>query len=430
MVKLTKLLLWLILLGLSATREAMAEIPPIESAPLQVDSYIRCVQDAFTKGPWQSTTLTQCRAASPAVRSLKEGDYVALTFSRAQTTAYNQARNRWIEFDKSLKAQILSTGRQEYFNRLGVQTAFSFTQAEQDLNNRFQELEVPPLSWYPATRTELRAVNGMSLQQLHQSELGAFTRCVESAMQGADIRSATLTQFKSQAETCKHEITQRNLGGLAGIYNQKKFDQISNQRWAAIASAQSQAETAERERLAREEANSWPVKLRAIAGQFIIWASIALGIFLVFRFRASLATVVPSGQSTGSYRHRNGPDNDEDDYGDYEEPSPRASRSHSSQRSSYREDSHGRDRQTSKPEKVDLGTFGLKHHKIGSFVTRHRCASCIHWAGQRTPHPVNQDTYVKIGTKGKCNHKHPGSPYGIKRHDDGSICKDYKDIGY
>lgn len=428
MVELKKPPLWIIVLGVLASGEALADIPPIESAPSQVDNYIRCVQTAYDGRLWQATTIHQCRAANPAVQSLKDGDYVALTFTHSQTAAYDQARKRWIDFDKWLRAQILSKGLEAYFSRLGVQTAFSFVQAEQDLSNRFHELEEPPFSWYPATRTELKAANGMSLQQLHQSELGRFTRCVESVTRALDILSTTHTLFNVQAEGCKREITRHNGGGVIGIYNQQRFEQIANGGWAAVASAQSQAETAERQRLAEEESNSRSAKLRAAAGQIISWASIALGIFLLFRFRASLAKVVLSIQSTGSYRRRT--ETEEDEYDDEEEPSPRSSRSPSTQRPSYRENSPARDRQPPKPEKVDLGTFGLKHHKIGSSVTRHRCASCVHWTGQRTPHPTSQDTYVKIGTKGKCVHKHPGSPYGIKRHDDGSICKDYLDIGY
>jgi hypothetical protein len=77
---------------------------------------------------------------------------------------------------------------------------------------------------------------------------------------------------------------------------------------------------------------------------------------------------------------------------------------------------------------INLTDFDQAHQKIGAPITKHRCGRCQFWSGPRTSHPVRREMYVAIGTKGKCIHKHPGSPYGIKRHDAGTQCKDYQQI--
>lgn len=73
-------LITLLMVGLlTLSTEGYAAPPPIEEAPADVDGYIRCIQDSYASNRWQAGTIAGCRANNPAVRSLRDGDYVSVT---------------------------------------------------------------------------------------------------------------------------------------------------------------------------------------------------------------------------------------------------------------------------------------------------------------------------------------------------------------
>ncbi|MGH8424599.1 MAG: hypothetical protein ACRER3_19955 [Pseudomonas fluorescens] len=394
--------------------DSLAEIPGIELAPSHVESYIQCIQAAYASNSWHSTTVAECRSRYPAVLSLRRGDYVALTFTTAQSKTYDQSWKRWVDFDKSLRSLILSKGLSEMFSAARVQTAYSFRQVATDLDTRFSELDSPPFSWYPATKTSYKTATGMSLEQLHAAELNRFSSCLATAINTLDVKTATHQSVEIKAAACIRDITQMNSDVSQGLYNAGDFSRVSGQHWTQIASAQASAKEAERVRLEQEKANSWPVKLKALAGQALVFALVFVGLFVAYRFLRNLPSA--ASHDTGGEQVRRQPQRrrrhtEDDEETEYEPPRATRPSTPSPQRS------------------PDLGTFTLRHQKVCSLATQHMCASCRWWAGERTPHPVTPDLYVKIGTLGKCIHKHPGSPYGMKKHNAGTTCKDFHDLG-
>jgi len=383
--------------------ESQANVSDIALAPSHVDGYIACVQAVYASNSWRSTTVAKCRADNPAVKSLRDGDYVALTLTTEQSRLYDQSWKRWVDFDKSLKSLIFSKGLAEMFDAAGVQTAYSFKQVATDLDARFVELDSPPFSWYPGKKTAYKTSTGMSLEQLHAAELDHFSGCLGAALNTLDVKTATQQAVDIKSGVCIRDIAKLNSDTTQGLYGAGDFSRITNQYWSQIASSQALAKEAERVRLEQEKANSWPVRLKALAGQALVLALIFAGLFAAYWFFRNLAS---TGRGDGKSRRRRV----EDDDAEYE---------------------RGGDRYqpTPTPRKPDLGTFTLRHKKVCSPTTKHMCASCSWWAGQRTPHPVTQDLYVKVGTVGKCLHRHPGSPHGMKRYDAGTICKDFQDLG-
>lgn len=383
--------------------EARASVPDIESAPSHVAGYIQCIQTAYASNDWRSNTVAQCRASNPAVQSLRNGDYVSLTFTTAQSHLYDQAWKRWVDFDKSLKRQVFQAGLLEMFNGAGVKTAYSFKQVSADLDTRFSELDAPPFSWYPGQKPVYKTATGLSLQQLHAAELDRFTRCLGASLNAQDAQTTTQQGVDAKAQACTRDITRLNSDATQGLYGAADFNRVTQQYWSQIAASQARVKEAERARLEQEKANSWPVKFRALAGQALVFVFLGVGLFAGYRYLKGLARLEPE-VSTGP-RRRTERDDDQ-----YERP---------------------RERRAPEPSArpPDLGTFTLRHKKVCSPTTKHMCASCSWWAGERTPHPVTQDLYVKVGTIGKCTHRHPGSPHGMKKFDSGTICKDFQDMG-
>lgn len=387
---------------------AHAAIAPIEQAPGDVQGYIRCIQDTYAANQWQAGTVAQCRASNPAVRSLREGDYNGVTFTRAQNELYEQSRTQWIDFDKSLRVQLLSKRLAEQFTAANVLTAYSFERVANDLDTRFAEMNAAPFSWYPATKTPYTTASGLSLAQLHNAELGQFSQCLEAAT--TTLKVLTRTMFDSEVTGCTGDITQHNADRSNGLYQPQAFRSIADQGWAQIAAQQAQAEEAKRVRLAKEEAESWPNRIKVLLKQLFVGVLVIGGLFIAWIVFRNLPTAAAT-QGSGRRRQRR-EDEDEDD--EYTAPPARK-------------------RHESRPveRKPDLNTFTLNHRKIGKATTHHWCASCVHWRGERVQHPVmKRDTYVKVGTIGNCAHPHPGSPYGMKRYDAGFHCKDFKDAGY
>lgn len=377
--------------------------PPIEQAPNDVEGYIQCVQDAYAANRWQAGTIAGCRVSNPAVRSLREGDYVSVTFTRAQNALYEQSRTQWINFDKALRVQLLSKKLGELFQAANPVTAYSFQRVASDLDTRFAELNEAPFSWYPVTKTPYITVSGLSLAPLHNAELAQFTRCLENATARLSTSNISRMAFDTNVTACSGEIAARNIDGSKALYQPQTFSSVTEQVWAQIASQQARAQETERQRLAKEEAESWPNRLKVLLKQAFIWVLVIGGLFIAWTVVRNVANTTLE-QGTGRSRR----EHDEDDV--YEDHQPRER----------------------KPvdRKPDLNTFTLKHRKISALTTKHLCASCTYWTGPRTPHPVNGDLYVKHDAVGKCVKKRAGSPYGMKRHSDGFHCTDYSDIGY
>ncbi|MBH3430215.1 hypothetical protein [Pseudomonas alkylphenolica] len=391
---------------------SQASVPDIALAPSHVEGYIQCIKAAYASERWRSKTVAECRASNPAVQSLQQGDYVALTFTTAQSNDYNQSRKRWVDFDKTVKQLIYSKGLAQLFGAVGVQTAYSFKQVSTDLDTRFSELEAPPFSWYPGKKPPYLTASGLTLEQLHAAELDRFSRCLGASISKLDVLTSTRQTVDVKAGACIRDITKLNSDATQGLYNVGDFSQVTNQYWAQIASTQAQAREAERVRLEQEKANSWPVRLKALAGQAMVFLLIIAGLFAAYRYFKDFFSVGHAegveGQyiSQAHYRTRRTEPDDADD-----EPRREAPRS------------------APTPRRPDLGTFTLQHKKVCSLTTKHMCSSCSWWAGERTPHPVTSELYVKVGTVGKCSHRHPGSPYGMKRYDAGMTCKDFQDLG-
>ena len=376
--------------------------PPIEQAPTDVEGYIRCVQNTYSSNQWQAGSIASCRASNPAVRSLREGDYVSVTFNRAQSEIYEMSRKRWIDFDKALRVQLLSKKLGELFQTANPMTAYSFQRVASDLDARFAELNEAPFSWYPATKAPYTAVNGMSLLSLHNAELAQFTRCLENTTR-LNASSISRTAFDTGVSGCSAEITARNSDGSKTVYQPQAFSAVAEQAWGQIASQQARAQDAERLRLEKEEAQSWSNRLKVLLKQALVWV-LVIGVFFIAWTVVRSVADTTSEQGTGRSRR----EHDEDD--EYEDRQPREC----------------------KPvdRKPDLGTFTLKHRKISALTTKHLCASCTHWMGPRTPHPVTGDPYVKDDAVGLCVRKRAGSPNGMKRQNDGFHCRDFSDMGY
>jgi len=374
--------------------------PPIEQASADVEGYIRCIQDTYAANRWQAGTIAGCRASNPAVRSLREGDYVSVTFTRAQNDLYEQSRKQWINFDKALRVQLLSKKLGELFQAANPVTAYSFQRVASDLDTRFAELNEAPFSWYPATKAPYTTVNGLSLAPLHNAELAQFTRCLENATARLSASSISRTALDTNVTACSGEIAARNSDGSKALYQPQSFSSVAEQVWAQIASQQARAQEAERQRLAKKEAESWPNRLKVLLKQALIWVLVIGGLFIAWTVVRNLPDTIPE-QGAGRRRR------ERDEH----------------------EDRQPRERKQA-DRKPDLGTFTLKHRKISQLTTKHLCASCTHWMGPRTPHPVNLDPYVKLDAVGKCVKKRAGSPYGMKRYNDGFHCKDFSDIGY
>lgn len=383
---------------------AQANVPDIALVPSHLDGYIQCIQAAYGSNSWRANTVAECRASNPAVKSLRDGDYVALTFTTAESRLYDQSWKRWVDFDKSVKSLIFSKGLPEMFSAAGIQTAYSFRQVSTDLDTRFSELSSQPFSWYPGQKLPYKTSTGLSLEQMHASELDRFSRCLGAAINTLDLKAATQQDVDVKAGACTRDITKLNSDSTQGVYNAGDFSRVANQYWAQIASSQARAKETERVRLEQEKANSWPVKLRALAGQALVFVFVFAGIFVAYRFIRSLASLQ---RDEGASRHRRQREGSDDAI--YERRNERQPSLSSRQ--------------------PDLGTFTLRHKKVCSPTTKHMCASCTWWAGERTPHPVTPELYVKVGTIGKCTHRHPGSPHGMKKYDSGTICKDFQDLG-
>jgi hypothetical protein len=380
-----------------------AATPPIEQAPADVEGYIRCVQDAYAANRWQSGTIAACRASNPAVRSLREGDYVSVTFTRAQNDLYEQSRKQWIDFDKTLRVQLLSKKLGELFQSANPVTAYSFQRVASDLDTRFAELNEAPFSWYPATKAPYTTVNGLSLASLHNAELAQFTRCLENTTTRLSVSSISRTAFDTSVMACTGEIAVLNSDGSKALYQPQAFSSVAEQVWAQIASQQARAQAAEHQRLAKEESESWPHRLKVLLKQAFIWVLVIGGLLFAWTVVRNLPDTIPEQGAGRRYReHDNG--------NEQEDRQPRE-----------------RKHQDRKP---DLNTFTLKHRKISQLTTKHLCASCTHWMGPRTPHPVNSEPYVKLDAVGKCVKKRTGSPYGMKRYNEGFHCKDFSDIGF
>ncbi|WP_079226567.1 hypothetical protein [Pseudomonas putida] len=391
--------------GLLALADVVyAAPPPIEQAPADVDGYIRCIQDTYAANRWQAGTIANCRSLNPAVRALREGDYVAVTFTGAQNALYQSSRKRWIDFDKSLRVQLLSKQLGLLFQAANPLTAHSFEQVSNDLNSRFAELDEAPFSWYPASKTPYVTANGLTLASLHNAELAQFARCMENSVSQLDRLNTGRATFDNRVVSCRREITVRNNDGSSALFQPQAFDAVSEQLWNQIAAQQATAHEAERQRLAKEEAESWPNRLQALTKQALAWLLLLLGVVFI-AWKSVHALMNTPVQRTGSAGRRELEDDDE--------PQVRPAQN-------YR-------REERKP---DLGTFTLKHRKISALTTKHMCASCCHWTGPRTKHPVTNDMYVKLGAAGKCVKKTNGSPYGMKRYDEGFYCKDFSDIGF
>ncbi|MEF9899536.1 MAG: hypothetical protein RR736_12020 [Pseudomonas sp.] len=390
---------------------AHASTPPIEQAQSDVRGYMQCVQDAYNADRWHSRTIDECRTQFPAVQSLRQGDYVAVTFTGEQNRLYEQARQRWIDFDKAVRVQILSKGLAEQFAAANVTTAYSFDKLSRALDARFSELEAAPFSWYPAKKAPYRTAQGLTLEQVQQKEKQQFITCLEKVVNAPGSLSITKTNFDNQARQCLQEISRFNLDGSNAIFQPETFQAITAQGWQVIAAQQSKAEEAERVRLAKEEAESWPSLIKALLGKIVV-ALLAIG-GLYALWRAFLnAPASSTGSSRDNYGHSTG-----GGYSYSPTSDPRDPPSQSTER-------------TSRAKPVDLGTFTLKHRKVGPLTTQHRCASCTHWRGERTPHPVTREWYVKHDTKGPCGHKHPGSPHGVKRDMEGFYCKNFQEGGF
>ena len=383
---------------------------PIEQAESDVRGYMNCVQDAYNADRWHSRTIDECRTQFPAVQSLRKGDYAGVTFTGEQNRLYEQARKRWIDFDKAVRVQILSRGLAEQFAAANVTTAYSFDKLAKSLDAQFSELEAAPFSWYPAKKAPYRTAQGLTLAQVHQSETQKFTNCLEKVVNGPGSLSTTKANYDNQVSRCLQDISRSNLDGSNAIYQPDTFQAIAGQGWTVIASQQIKAEEAERARLAKEEAESWSHFFKALLGKIVVGLLALGGLYALWWAFINAPASSGRSSSSGSYGGSSG--------SDY------------SSASDYRETSTASAERPSRPKPVDLGTFTLKHRKVGPLTTQHRCASCIHWRGQRTPHPVTREWYVKHDTKGPCGHKHPGSPYGIKRDMDGFHCKDFQEGGY
>ncbi|MCY1293415.1 hypothetical protein D9M70_426740 [compost metagenome] len=186
------------------------------------------------------------------------------------------------------------------------------------------------------------------------------------------------------------EITQKNHDGSLGVYKKTAFENIANEYWGVmqLKFKNSALELArQKEKIDRD--SSWFVKLKRVVVSGLIIFFIGVGVRAIWLcLRRYEHTHNPAALSR-AYRSRVGDD-----------------------------DNHNR----------NLGNFTLGHLKIGSAMTQHRCASCVYWAGARVPHPASRELYVKEGASGMCSHKHPGSPYGIKRYNDGQYCKDFSRI--
>ncbi|SEM48748.1 hypothetical protein SAMN04487857_102243 [Pseudomonas sp. ok272] len=387
---------------------AHAAIPAIEQAPGDVQGYIRCIQHTYAANQWQAGTVAQCRASNPAVRSLREGDYNGVTFTQAQNELYEQARAQWIDFDKSLREQLLSKRLAEQFKAANVLTSYSFERVARDLDTRFAEMNEAPFSWYPATKAPYTTASGLSLTQLHNAELGQFSQCLEAAT--TTLKVLTRAMFEGEVTGCTGDITQHNVDGSNGLYKPQAFRSVADQVWAQIASQQAQAEEAKRVRLAKEEAESWPNRIKVVLKQVFTGVLVIGALFIAWMVWRNLPAAAPT-RGTGRRRQRHEDDDDDDEY-----VTPPT-----------------RQRHESRPveRKPDLNTFTLHHRRVSKATTPHWCASCIHWRGERVQHPVmKRDTYVKVGTIGNCAHKHPGSPYGMKHYDAGFHCKDFEDGGY
>lgn len=386
------------LLALSGA--AHAATVPIEQAPGDVEGYIRCIQDTYADNRWQAGTVAQCRASNPAVRALREGDYNGVTFTRAQNELYEQSRQQWIDFDKALRVQLLSRRLTEQFQAANALTAYSFERTANDLDTRFAELNEAPFSWYPATKTPYTTASGLSLAQLHNAELGQFSRCLEAAT--TTVKVLTRTMFESEVAGCTGDITQHNADHSNGLYKPQAFRSVADQSFGQIAAEQARVEEAQRVRLAKEEAESWPNRIKVMLKQALVGVLVIAGLFIAWIALRNLPQSTPT-QGAGRRRVR-----DDDD-----ERAERPAREH-----------------RTVERKPDLGTFTLKHRKIGPLTTKHMCASCVHWMGPRIPHPVNKDVYVKLDAVGKCVAPRNGSPHGMKRYDAGFHCKDFKDMGF
>ncbi|WP_247254596.1 hypothetical protein [Pseudomonas moorei] len=389
--------------------DAQANVPDIALAPSHVEGYIQCIQTAYVSNSWHSGTVAECRASNPAVQSLHQGDYVALTFTTEQSRSYDQSWKRWVEFDKSLKSLVYSKGLAEMFNAAGVQTAHSFQKVSTDLDARFSELNSPPFSWYPGQKLPYKTANGMSLEQLHTAELDRFSHCLGAAINTLDVKTATQQTVDIKAGVCTRDIMKLNTDASEGLYGAGDFSQVINRYWTKIASSQANAKETERIRIEQEKANSWPVKLKAMVGPAMVFVWVFVGLFAAYRyvknFSGTMREEVVNGRVRRQHRRR----------GEVEDVE-------------YAQRSTTRQPATSF-QRSDLGTFTLRHKKVCSPTTKHACASCCWWAGERTSHPVTQELYVKVGTVGKCTHRHPGSPHGMKRYDAGTICKDFQDLG-
>lgn len=383
---------------LTLSTEGYAAPPPIEEAPADVDGYIRCIQDFYATNRWQAGTIAGCRANNPAVRSLRDCDYVSVTFSRAQSRIYEQSRKQWIDFDKALRTQLLSRKLNELFQAANPLTAYSFKRVASDLDARFSELNEEPFSWYPATKVPYTTVSGSSLASLHSAELAQFTRCLETAISQLSASRISRSAFDSNVDTCSSEISARNGDASKALYQPQVFRSVAEQTWAPIASQRVRTQDAAVIPLAKKESeSSWYVTLLKLICIMIMGVG---GLFTFWNLVNRVPATISKKGGRRSRRKRN----------EHEDSQPR-----------------GRNQEG---KKLDLGTFMLKHRKISSMTTNHLCASCMHWTGKRTPHPVNREPYVKLDAVGECVKKRAGSPYGMKSYKDGFQCKDFSDIGY
>ncbi|MDZ3991081.1 hypothetical protein [Pseudomonas sp. Teo4] len=388
-----------------------AEAPPIEQAERDVQGYMQCVSNAYNSDQWRSNTVANCRKQFPVVQSLYQGDYNGVTFTREQSQLYQQARPQWVAFDKKVRTWLFSSGLAEQFAKAKVATAYSFDQTAKSIDARFAELDSVPFTWYPAQKTPYRTAQGLNLQQLHQAELQQFTTCLRGTVEGTNNLNLTRPAFERQVQQCLAPISRQNIEQSSAVYQPQAFQTIAEQGWAEIARRQATAAELERTRLEKEYAESWPQVLKALLGKLLLGLLFLGGVYALWRY-------LSSGTYSGGAAY-DGP-------GSSSDHAPRRASA-----ASYRSDDRTRAERAEPAEKpADLTTFTLKHRKIGRLTTPHRCASCVHWQGQRTSHPVTREWYVKIDTKGPCGHKHPGSPYGIKRDMDGFHCKDFTDAGY
>jgi hypothetical protein len=389
-----------------------ADPPPIEQAPTDVEGYIRCVQDTYASNQWQAGSIARCRASNPAVRSLREGDYVSVTFSLGQNQLYEKSRKQWIDFDKALRVQLLSKKLGELFQIANPMTAYSFQRVASDLDARFAELNEAPFSWYPATKAPYTTANGLSLAPLHNAELAQFTHCLENATARLSTSSISRTAFDTNVTACSGEISARNSDGSKALYQPQAFSSVAERVWAPIASQQAQAQEAERQRLEKEEAESWPNRLKVLLKLAFNWGLVIGVLFFAW-----------------SLLRRRRRDLEDDTYEN------RPPRKRGNDRRERNEDDAYENRQPRERKQADrklnISDFeGGKYRQLGPLTFKHRCASCNHWSGPRTPHPVNNYKYVKLNAKGNCTKKRNGSPYGMKRDMDGFNCKDYSEIRY